>query len=74
MKLTERLKKLEAKAPAEQPIFVVKFGTELTCLQYGDDKYYRLENESEDDFIERILAKVKKNPRPNGFYLVGNIC
>jgi hypothetical protein len=74
MKLSERLKRLEAKAPAEQKIFVVKFGTELNTLQYGDDKYYRIEGEEEDDFVERILAIVKKNPRPNGFYLVGNIC
>ena len=74
MKLSERLKRLEAKAPAEQQIFVVKFGTELKYLQYGDDNYYRLESEPEDEFIERILVIVKKNPRPNGFYLVGNIC
>lgn len=74
MKLSERMKRLEAKAPAEQPIFVVKFGAELTYLQYGDDKYFRLENEPEDDFVGRILAIAKKNPRPNGFYLVGNIC
>lgn len=74
MKLSERLKRLEAKAPAEQPIFVVKFGTELNCLHYGNDKYYRLEGETEDEFSERVLAIVKKNPRPNGFYLVGNIC
>ena len=74
MKLSERLKRLEAKAPAEQQIFVVKFGTELNCLQYGDDKYYRMDSELEDEFIERILAIVKKNPHPNGFYLVGNIC
>ena len=74
MTLSERLKRLEAKAPAEQQIFVVKFGAELTSLQYGDDKYYRLEREPEDKFIERILAIVKKNPHPNGFYLVGNIC
>jgi hypothetical protein len=74
MKLSERLKRLEAKAPAQQLIQVVKFGTELTSLQYGDDYYYRLESEPEDEFIERVLAIVKKNPRPNGFYLVGNIC
>lgn len=73
MKLSERLKRLEAKAPAGQHIQVIKFGTELTSLQYGDDKYYRLENEPEDEFTERILAIVKKNPHPNGFYLVGNI-
>lgn len=74
MKLSERLKRLEAKAPVEQQIFVVQFGTKLTYLQYGNEKYYRLENEPEDDFIERILCIVKKNPHPNGFYLVGNIC
>lgn len=74
MKLSERLKRLQAKAPAEQPIFIVQFGTELNCLTYGDDKYYRLENETEDEFSERVLAVVKKNPHPNGFYLVGNIC
>lgn len=74
MKLSERLTRLEAKAPVEQQIQVVNFGTELTSFQYGDDKYYRLENEPEDEFTERILAIVKKNPRPNRFYLVGNIC
>jgi hypothetical protein len=74
MKLSDRLKRLEAKAPLEQLIFVVQFGTELNCLKYGDDKYYRLESEEEDDFVERILTIVKKNPHPNGFYLVGNIC
>jgi hypothetical protein len=73
MKLSERLKKLEAKEPAEHRIQVVKFGAELTYLQYGDDKYYRLESEPEYEFIERILAIVKKNQHPNGFYLVGNI-
>lgn len=74
MKLSERLSRLEAKVPAEQQIQVIRFGTELTSLQYGDDKYYRLENEREDQFTERILAIVKKSPHPNGFYLVGNIC
>lgn len=74
MKLSERMKRLEAKAPAEQPIFVVKFGAELTTLQYGDDKYYRLDEEGEDEFVERILVIVKRSPHPNGLYLVGNIC
>jgi|LauGreStaDraftv2_3_1035109.scaffolds.fasta_scaffold439037_1 hypothetical protein len=74
MKLSERLKRLEAKAPTEQKIQVIKFGTELKYLQYGGDKYYRFENEAEDRFTERVLDIVKKNPHPNGFYLVGNIC
>jgi hypothetical protein len=73
MKLAKRLKKLEAKVPAKQKIQVIKFGAELRYLKYGDDKYYRFENEAEDDFVARILAIVKKSPHPNGFYLVGNI-
>ena len=73
MRLLDRLKKIEEKAPPEQKIFVIKYQVELTSLQYGDDKYLRLDSEKEDGFIERILAIVKKNPHPNGFYLVGNI-
>ena len=73
MKLLDRLKKIEAKAAIEMKICVVKFQVELTSLQYGDDKYLRLDGETEDDFVERVLAIVKKNPHPNGFYLVGNI-
>ena len=73
MRLLDRLKKIEAKAPPEKKIFVIKFQVELTTLEYGDDKYLRLDGETEDGSVERILAIVKKNPHPNGFYLVGNI-
>ena len=73
MKLLDRLKKIEAKAPPEQKIFVIKFQVELSTLEYGDDKYFRHDGETEDEFIDRTLAIVKKNPNPNGFYLVGNI-
>ena len=74
MKLLDRLKKVEAKAPPEQKILVIKYQVELTSLQYGEDKFLRLDGESEDEFVERTLAIVKKNPKPNGGYLVGNIC
>jgi hypothetical protein len=73
MKLLDRLKKIEAKAPPEQIIHVVKYQTELNTLEYGEDEYLRLDGETEDEFIERILAIVKKSPHPNGCYLVGNI-
>jgi hypothetical protein len=73
MKLLERLNRIEAKAPTERKILVIKYQVELTSLQYGEDKYLRNDGETEDGFIERILAIVKKNPHPNGFYLVGNI-
>jgi len=73
MKLLDRLKKIEAKAPPEQKFLVVKYPAELKMLEYGEDEYLRLDGETEDEFIERILAIVKKNPHPNGCYLVGNI-
>jgi len=73
MKLFDRLKKIEANAPLEQKFLVVKYPAELKTLEYGNDKYLRLDDETEDEFIERTLAIVKKNPHPNGFYLVGNI-
>jgi hypothetical protein len=73
MKLMDRLKKIEAKSANGMKISVVRFQVELTTLEYGDDKYWRLDNETEDNFVERVLAIVKKNPHPNGFYLVGNI-
>jgi hypothetical protein len=73
MKLLDRLKKIEAKALTGMKICVVRFQVELTTLEYGDDKYLRLDGETEDEFVKRILATVKKNPHPNGFYLVGNI-
>ena len=73
MKIVDRLKKIEAKTSLEKKIFVIKYQTELNTLEYGEDEYLRLDGETEDDFIERILAIVKKNPHPNGCYLVGNI-
>ena len=74
MKLLDRLKKIEAKAPPEQKIFVIKFQVELTSLEYGKDKYLCLDGEKEEEFIDRVMAIVKKNPYPNGCFLVGNIC
>jgi hypothetical protein len=73
MKLMDRLKKIEAKSATGMKISVVRFHVELTTLEYGDEKYLRLDGETEDEFVERVLAIVKKNPYPNGFYLVGNI-
>ena len=73
MNLLERLKKIESKLPSEQKIRVVKFGADLTELNYCGDLYKRIENESENEFISRVLKIVKQNPKPNGNYLVGNI-
>jgi hypothetical protein len=73
MRLLDRLNKIEAKAPTERKILVIKYQVELTSLQYGEDKYFRVDGETENEFVERVLAIVKKHPHPNGFYLVGNI-
>ena len=73
MRLSERLKKIESKVPTEQQIQVVKYGAELTELNYCGDLYNRLENESEQEFVSRVLSIVKQNTKPNGFYLVGNM-
>jgi hypothetical protein len=73
MKLLDRLRRIEAKVTHEQKFVVVRYPAELNTLEFGEDEYLRLEGETEDEFIERILAIVKKNPHPNGFYLVGNM-
>ncbi len=56
MKLSERLKKIEAKASEEKQIIVVKFSTEIIELSCGDETFLRSESESEKDFIERVEA------------------
>jgi hypothetical protein len=73
MNISERLKKIESKVPAKQKIIVVRYGAELTELNYCGDLYNRLENESEKEFVSRILNIVNQNPKPNGHYLVGNM-
>lgn len=73
MKMLDRLKKIEAKATTGMKICVVRFQVELNTLEYGDDKYLRLDDETEDEFVERVLFVIKKNSQSNCFYLIGNI-
>ena len=73
MKLYDRLKKIEAKAPAEKKIMVVKFGNELTELSCGGETFCRDENEPEGAFIMRIRSVVQqRTDRPLVTVLVGN--
>lgn len=73
MKLSERLKKIEAKAPEEKQIIVVKFSTEIIELSCGDETFLRSESESEKDFIERVEAIFEMRlERPMVTVLVGN--
>ncbi len=73
MKLSERLKKIEAIAPKEKQILVVKFSSEITELSCGDERFVRTESESEKDFIERVEAIFEMRlERPMVTVLVGN--
>lgn len=73
MKLSERLKKIEAKASEEKQIIVVKFSTEIIELSCGDETFLRSESESEKDFIERVEAIFEMRlERPIVTILVGN--
>lgn len=73
MRISERLNRIESKVPTKQSIFVVKYGNELRELNYCGDLHKRLENETEQEFVSRILGIVKQNPKKNGYYLVGNM-
>jgi len=73
LKLSERLKKIEAKAPEEKQIIVVKFSSEIRELSCGDERFVRTESESENDFIERVEAILEMRlERPMVTVLVGN--
>ena len=73
MKISERLNRIESKVPTNQSILVVKYGNELKELNYCGDLYKRLLNESENEFVSRILGIVEQNLKQNGYYLVGNM-
>jgi hypothetical protein len=71
--LSNRVKKIEQSIPAKQRIMVVKYGAPLRELKYCDDLYLKKDDESEKEFVSRVLAIVTKHPKPNGSYLVGNM-
>lgn len=60
MKLDDRLKKIEMKAPEQRNIIVVKFSNEIWELFCAGETFARLEYESEDGFIERIKKIVER--------------
>ena len=59
MKLDDRLKKIEAKAPENKKIIVVKFASEVKELTCGDQIFLRYESESEGEFILRIRKLIE---------------
>lgn len=73
MSLNKRLKKLEDKRPPEKKVMVVKFGNEINQLKFGQEIFNRLENETENAFINRIKAIIEAIPdRPFVSLLLGN--
>lgn len=73
MRLNKRLKKLEDKRPPEKKVMVVKIGNEIHQLKFGGQIFNRLEDETENAFINRIKAIVEDIPdRPLVSVLLGN--
>lgn len=54
MNLENRLRKLESINPFEPKIIFVRFGDDVRVLSCAGEKFYRNENESEDDFLSRV--------------------
>jgi hypothetical protein len=71
--LANRVNRIEQSIPTKQKIMVVKYGAPLKELKYCGDLYLKKDDESEKEFVSRVLAIVGKHPKPNGGYLVGNM-
>lgn len=73
MKLSERLKKIEAKAPKEKQIIVFRYSSEITELMCGNETFLRLKDESEEKFIARIKKTLEARlDAPEITFLVAN--
>ncbi len=66
MNLENRLRKLESIHSFEPKIISVRFGDDVKVLSCAGEKFYRDENESEDEFISRIKEIIELRPnRPD---------
>lgn len=66
MNLENRLRKLESIYSFEPKIIFVRFGDDVKVLSCAGEKFYRDENESEDEFISRIMEIIELRPnRPD---------
>ncbi len=66
MNLENRLRKLESIHSFEPKIIFVRFGDDVKVLSCAGEKFYRDENESEDEFISRIKEIIELRPnRPD---------
>ncbi len=62
MRLENRLKKLESVQSFEPKIMFVRFGDDVKVLSCAGEKFYRNEDETEDDFISRVTGIVELRP------------
>jgi hypothetical protein len=66
MNLENRIKKLESIQSFEPKIIFVRFEDDVKVLSCAGEKFYRDENESEDDFISRVMEIIELRPnRPD---------
>ena len=65
MRLENRLKKLESVQSFEPKIMFVRFGDDIKVLSCAGEKFYRNDDETEDDFISRVTGIVElRQDRP----------
>jgi hypothetical protein len=62
MNLENRLRKLENIHSFEPKIIFVRFGDDIKVLSCAGEKFYRNDDETEDDFISRVTGIVELRP------------
>lgn len=66
MKLENRLRKLENIDPFEPKIIFVRFKDDVKVLSCAGEKFYRNEDEAENDFVSRVKKIIELRPdRPD---------
>lgn len=66
MRIENRLKKLESVHAFEPKIMFVRFGDNVKVLSCAGEKFYRNEDETEDEFISRVRKVVElRTNRPD---------
>ena len=62
MNLENRIKKLESVQSFEPKIMFVRFGDDVKALSCAGEKFYRNDDEAEDEFISRVTKIVELIP------------
>ena len=66
MNLENRLRKLESIHSFEPKIIFVRFGDDVKVLSCAGEKFYRNKNETENEFISRVMEFIELRPnRPD---------